>query len=61
RPEAVESGAAQLVGTSVETIVAAAARLLTDRAEYAACQIDRNPYGDGHAAERIVDLMLRDY
>ena len=59
RPEAVEAGAAQLVGTSVEAIVAAANRLLSDPAAYRACQIDRNPYGDGHAAERIVELMLR--
>ncbi len=60
RPEAVEAGAARLVGTSVERIVNGVALLLSDRDAYAACQIDRNPYGDGHAAERIVDLMLRD-
>ena len=58
RPEAVEAGAARLVGTDVESIVEGVARLLTDSAEYRACQIDRNPYGDGHAAERIVDWML---
>jgi len=33
--------------------------LLTDQAEYRRRQIDANPYGDGHAARRIVDLMLR--
>jgi UDP-N-acetylglucosamine 2-epimerase (non-hydrolysing) len=59
RPEVIEAGAAQLVGTSTERIVAAAARLLTDPAAYQAAQIDHNPYGDGHAAERIVDCMLR--
>jgi len=59
RPEAVEAGAAQLVGTSVEAIVGAATLLLTDADEYAARQIDHNPYGDGHAAERIVELMLK--
>lgn len=58
RPEAVAAGAAQLVGTSVAAIVDGAARLLTDTTAYAACQIARNPYGDGHAAERIVDWML---
>lgn len=58
RPEAVEAGAAQLVGTSVEAIVAGAVRLLTDPAAYAACQVAINPYGDGHAAGRIVDWML---
>jgi UDP-N-acetylglucosamine 2-epimerase len=59
RPEAVESGAARLVGTCSERIMDEVAGLLTDPAEYAACQIDRNPYGDGRAAERIVDLMLQ--
>ncbi len=60
RPEAVHLGAAQLVGTSVETITAGVATLLTDPAAYAACQLppNQNPYGDGHAAERIVRLML---
>lgn len=60
RPEAVHLGAAQLVGTSVETITAGVATLLTDPAAYAACQLppNENPYGDGHAAERIVRLML---
>ncbi|NUQ62279.1 MAG: UDP-N-acetylglucosamine 2-epimerase (non-hydrolyzing) [Pirellulales bacterium] len=58
RPEAVEAGAARLVGTSVGSIVDGVATLLTDPVEYAACQIERNPYGDGKAAERIVDLML---
>lgn len=58
RPEAVEAGAARLVGTSVEAIVTAAEELLTDPAAYAACRIDHNPYGDGHAAERIVELMI---
>ncbi|MFZ1936713.1 MAG: UDP-N-acetylglucosamine 2-epimerase (non-hydrolyzing) [Thermoguttaceae bacterium] len=59
RPEAVEAGAARLVGTSVETIIAGATLLLTDADEYAACQIERNPYGDGLAAQRIVDWMLQ--
>ncbi len=59
RPEIVEAGGAILVGTSIEAIVECATRLLTDPAAYAACQVDRNPYGDGHAAQRIVELMLR--
>ena len=60
RPEAVESGAARLVGTSVEAITETASLLLEDPEEYARCQVDRNPYGDGRAAERIVDLMLQE-
>ncbi len=61
RPEAVEAGAARLVGTSVEAIVGGVSRLLDDPREYAACQIDCNPYGDGRAAERIVDLMIAEW
>lgn len=59
RPEAVHLGAAHLVGTDVEAITSTVATLLTDRAAYAASQIPQNPYGDGHAAERIVALMLQ--
>ena len=58
RQEAVEAGAARLVGTSVDRIVDGVTTLLTDPSQYAACQIDRNPFGDGRAAQRIVDLML---
>lgn len=58
RPEAVESGAAEVIGTSVSGIVDAATRLLTEPAEYARRQIEQNPFGDGRAAERIVQLML---
>lgn len=58
RPEAVEAGAARLVGTQVDRIVDQATSLLTDPAAYRKCQIDRNPYGDGQAARRIVDWML---
>ena len=58
RPEAVEAGAVELVGASMERIVSQTTLLLTDEAEYARRQIDQNPYGDGRAAQRIVDLML---
>lgn len=59
RPEAVEAGAARLVGASREKIIAETRRLLLDPKEYAACQIDQNPYGDGQAAQRIVQLMFQ--
>lgn len=59
RPEAVAAGAVQLVGTSVTAMVDGVTRLLTDPDEYARRQIDVNPYGDGHAAERIVAIMLQ--
>jgi len=48
-----------LVGTSVDKIVERLSTLLNDPVLYARRQIDVNPYGDGHAAERIVELMLK--
>lgn len=57
RPEGVEAGTARLVGTSRTQIVAETERLLRDPAAYAAMATAHNPYGDGHAAERIVDVL----
>jgi UDP-N-acetylglucosamine 2-epimerase (non-hydrolysing) len=57
RPEAVEAGTVQLVGDDPVRIVEAAARLLTDDAAYRRMAMVHNPYGDGHAAERIVDRI----
>lgn len=59
RPEALDAGAVELVGTDEERIVSSVTRLLTDEQEYARRQIAVNPYGDGQAAQRIVELMLR--
>jgi UDP-N-acetylglucosamine 2-epimerase len=59
RPEAMDAGAVELVGTSKVRIVERISTLLDDPVEYAHHQIDENPYGDGVAAERIVNLMLR--
>jgi UDP-N-acetylglucosamine 2-epimerase (non-hydrolysing) len=57
RPEAVEAGAVKLVGVDENRIVAEAARLLDDPAEYARMTRIHNPYGDGHACERIARLL----
>jgi UDP-N-acetylglucosamine 2-epimerase (non-hydrolysing) len=57
RTEGVEAGTLELVGTDTGTIVAAATRVLTDPAAHAAFSRQPNPYGDGHAAERIVDAV----
>lgn len=54
RPEGIAAGTARLVGTDPEAIVAAARELLDQPAVYAAMARAVNPYGDGHAAERIV-------
>ena len=56
RPEAVESGWAQLVGTSKEEIVARASAWLSGKKKYPSDQIP-NPFGDGHAAEKIIRAL----
>jgi UDP-N-acetylglucosamine 2-epimerase (non-hydrolysing) len=57
RPEGVEAGVARLVGSDRGRIVAEASRLLTDAQAYAAMATAVNPYGDGHAAERIAAIL----
>jgi len=57
RPEAVEAGTVKLVGTSRETIVAEVRRLLTDEQAYTVMSRAHNPYGDGKASEKIIDLI----
>ena len=58
RPEAIESGAAKLVGMDRAKIVAETERILKAPHPREALRKRANPYGDGHAAERIVDLVL---
>jgi len=58
RPEAVEAGTVKVIGTGRERIVAETVRLLEDRAEYERMARAVNPYGDGHAAERIVEGLV---
>jgi UDP-N-acetylglucosamine 2-epimerase (non-hydrolysing) len=57
RPEGVEAGTAKLVGTDADRIVLEAERLLDDPAAYAAMARAHNPFGDGHSAARIVELL----
>jgi UDP-N-acetylglucosamine 2-epimerase (non-hydrolysing) len=57
RPEAVEAGVARLVGTETEAIVTAAQELLDNPAVYSRMARGVSPYGDGHAAERIVKIL----
>lgn len=61
RPEAVEAGAARLIGTDPEAIVAAAAALLDDPAAYRRMATAGNPYGDGGATARIVTQLAEDF
>ncbi|MFN4218134.1 MAG: non-hydrolyzing UDP-N-acetylglucosamine 2-epimerase [Candidatus Bipolaricaulia bacterium] len=57
RPEALEAGTARLVGTDAENIFCEAARLLEDRTAYEQMARAVNPFGDGHAAARIVRIL----
>ncbi|UXY14624.1 UDP-N-acetylglucosamine 2-epimerase (non-hydrolyzing) [Chitiniphilus purpureus] len=57
RPEAVAAGTVKLVGTDRALIVAEATRLLDDEAAYLAMSRAHNPYGDGQAARRIIDIL----
>ena len=57
RPEGVEAGTAKLVGTDADTIVRETERLLDDEAAYSAMARAHNPFGDGHSAARIADLL----
>jgi len=58
RPEGVAAGTLKLVGTEISHIVHEAKRLLDDPVEYRKMSKASNPYGDGHAAERIVEALL---
>jgi UDP-N-acetylglucosamine 2-epimerase (non-hydrolysing) len=57
RPEAVQAGSAKLVGTDAAKIVEETRRLLDDPAEYNRMSQARNPFGDGHASERIAEIL----
>ncbi|MNI93324.1 UDP-N-acetylglucosamine 2-epimerase [compost metagenome] len=58
RPEAVDAGTVQLVGTGVAQIVEALSRLLDDEKAYEAMSYAHNPYGDGAASQRIIEALL---
>ena len=57
RPEGIAAGTLKLVGTNEETIYNAFKTLLTDEVEYEKMSKASNPYGDGHACERIADIL----
>ena len=60
RPEGIKAGTLKLVGTSEETIHSEFNRLLCDREAYELMSNASNPYGDGHASERIADILERE-
>ena len=57
RPEGVTAGTAKLVGTDTTTIVTELFNLLDDKAAYENMARAHNPFGDGHSAQRIVELL----
>ncbi|MDP1676136.1 MAG: UDP-N-acetylglucosamine 2-epimerase (non-hydrolyzing) [Bacteroidota bacterium] len=58
RPEAIFSGTVRLVGTSTKKIVETADKLLSNKKFYHSMSAAVNPYGDGKASERIVNVIL---
>lgn len=59
RPEGLDAGTLKLVGTETGTIVRETKRLLEDESAYMEMAKAVNPYGDGHAAEKIIEALLR--
>ena len=60
RPEAVKEGVVKLVGSNFDAIVRESLRLLDDRQAYQAMARGVSPYGDGHASQRIVEVLRKD-
>jgi UDP-N-acetylglucosamine 2-epimerase (non-hydrolysing) len=58
RPEGVQSGVLKLIGTDTDRIIHETQQLLDDENAYRAMAKASNPYGDGHASERIRDIIL---
>lgn len=58
RPEGIEAGVLKLVGTNSQTIISETRRLLEDHGAYYAMAQAANPFGDGHAAEKITQALL---
>ena len=61
RPEGIEAGTLKLVGTDEKVIYKETKKLLTDKIEYEKMSKASNPYGDGHASERIVDAIIEKF
>lgn len=61
RPEGIDAGTLKLVGTDEENIYKEAKELLTNKKAYDKMSKASNPYGDGHASERIVDAIIEKF
>ncbi len=61
RPEGIAAGTAKLIGTDEDRIVSEIFTLLDDRTAYAAMARAHNPFGDGHAAARIAEIIAKGF
>jgi UDP-N-acetylglucosamine 2-epimerase (non-hydrolysing) len=61
RPEGIEAGTARLVGTSYESVKENLYQLLTDEKAYREMAHAVNPYGDGTASKKIVDILIKSF
>lgn len=61
RPEGIAAGTLKLVGTDENVIYEETKKLLIDNDEYAKMSKASNPYGDGHASERIVEVIIKNF
>lgn len=61
RPEAVNAGTVNLIGTEKDAVVYATNKLLVDTNAYSEMAVAHNPYGDGKASERIADIIEKRY
>lgn len=61
RPEGINAGTLKLVGTDENTIYEETKKLLTEKSEYEKMSHASNPYGDGHASEKIVDAIIKKF
>jgi len=61
RPEGIDAGTLKLVGTDEENIYNETKKLLINNDEYDKMSKANNPYGDGHASERITDIIIKNF
>ena len=61
RPEGIDAGTLKLVGTDEEKVYEETMKLLNDKNEYKKMSNASNPYGDGHASERIADAIIKKF
>ena len=59
RPEGVKSGTTKLIGSNQSVIVKAVSKILDDKKYYKSISISKNPYGDGLASKRIVNVLSK--